>query len=315
MYHIISDLETMFPSLAEVEKPDILHPYIPMTAAPGEDTAITRVPAAPTIEQCLTAIGLLGRFRRCLADNEDTYSYAVEGNEVYPILVVELPDELPDGQSWYKPTEEQVPDVERTGEVWSLYPVKPVRSEIKWLSMFSITCDEDDEEICTAVEFETDLVGKDHPWLNFKGHPLESSQMEDEEWDGNIDEPLSTLSQFRFMETRVLRQPVYAIPVDNAYALCYPVDDAATLPGNHVKWPVRTSIKDLRKHTGYYDENGQDIYEDAVVRYNGTNGRVKCLTGSYGIFWFDKEAKEDRFTPFHMMGTINGRLIRSVLID
>jgi len=239
-------------------------------------------------------------------------SYAKNGDEVYPVLVVELPDKLPNGQNWYTPTEEQVPDVKRTGEVWSLYPIKPIRSEIKWLSMYSIICDED-EEICTAVEFVKDLTDKNHPWLNFKGHPLESSQMENEPWEGNMDAHHPCLDQFKFMETRVLRQPVYAVPTDNAYALCFPVDERTAFCGNQVKWPVRTTIKDLRRHTGCHDQNGVGLFVDTEVRYNGAIGRVQFQRGTYGVTWFDNTARTYKFTPFYEMDTDNEGRICDVL--
>ena len=45
-------------------------PFIPATRAPMEDDVTPRLPVCARLEDCFTAIGLLGRFRRCLAAND-----------------------------------------------------------------------------------------------------------------------------------------------------------------------------------------------------------------------------------------------------
>lgn len=295
MYHVVSDLETMYPSLDMVERPKYCFPEIPLTASENEDTTIPRICVAPTIEQCLTGIGLMGRFRRCLEANEDARDYSVDGNEVYPILVVEFSDD----NDWYHPTKEQVPDVETTGEIWSLHPLKVIRSEIRWMSPESIVWDPKDNSVCKSVRFVTDLEGKDHPWLNGKGHPLESSEDEDEPWCGNMGGmSASVVDQFKFWEGRIVRQPVFAVPVDNAYALCYPIGGQQIPYKPGVPWPVRTAIKDLRRYTGCRDSGGRELYESMPVMHDG---RIRCITasnGAFGVSWYDIKGHADQFIPF-----------------
>lgn len=307
MYHIISDLETIYTSLDTVVIPQVLVPYIPTTTMPGENTTIKRVCAAPTIEQCMTAIGLIGRFRRCLAENEDAFSYDSEGNEVYPIIVVKLPDDFP----WYTPTTEEVPDQATTGEKWALTPIQPIHAEIKWLSPWSIIMDE--RLICTSVTFEDDISGKDHPWLNGKGHPLESSEDEDDTWCGNIPFPMADSTEFKYMETRILRRPVLAFPIDNAYSLCYPIDEPKQ--GEPFTWPVRAARVNLRRMTGCLDSKGQELYERSNIRYCGYRGYVDWCRGAYGVRFLTPK-QEAGFIPFYSMEQEdNGWLIRVTLID
>ena len=110
MFHVVANIDSRFPSLmaalAVYNYDTPVRPEKIFSAMPGEDAETPRICVAPTIEQCITGIGLLGRFRRCLEANEDAKSYATMGREVYPILVLQFADDLP----YYTPTSEQVPD-------------------------------------------------------------------------------------------------------------------------------------------------------------------------------------------------------------
>ena len=78
-YHVVANIDTRFKSLAKAravyntETP--IHPAKIFSAMEDEDSETLRICVAPTIEQCITGIGILGRFRRCLAANEDAKSY------------------------------------------------------------------------------------------------------------------------------------------------------------------------------------------------------------------------------------------------
>ena len=263
MYHVVSDLETRFRSLRDVLVPEVLFPSVPVTAAPGEDVSTPRVIGAGTIEQCITAIGTLGRFRRCLAANDSCKSYAETENEAYPILVLKLPDEH-FGFQWISPTEKQVPDVKRTHEKWSLQPVPVIQGTIRWLDPYALKIDED-TGVCRHVTFLDDPAGHDHPWLNGKGHPLDCSQMDYEPWPGNetYRDPALDMFLFREVHTR-LRLPVYVVPEGNAYATCrpsglYPEKDAL------LEFPLRLPVEKLRPFTGFYDAGGNPLFLDDRV--------------------------------------------------
>lgn len=267
MYHIVSDLETMYPSLGDVPIPHVVRPSIPLTAKRGqEDMSTPRVVGAKTIRQCITAIGVLGRFRRCLAANDDAKSYAEELDEAYPVLVLELDDET----DWFSPSPDQVPDVELTGEKWCLKPVSVRRAEIKWLGPYSIKLGKN-QEVCQRVSFLKGPEGRDHPWLNGKGHPLDCGQMDYEPWPGLDPKRNPGLDMFLFRETQTsLRLPVYAIPDGNAYAVCVP---AGLRPGLDCRAPdrFRVPLEKLHRFSGFYDRCGQPLF---------LNDPVACLDGS-----------------------------------
>lgn len=183
MYRIEANLENRFPdlktALAAFSKDIEVMPVLPATRNEREDSTTPRICVAPTLEDCITGIGVLGRFRRTLSGNEEAFSYAVKGNEAYPVIVLEFDD---DGV--YAPTVEQVFDVEMTHERWFLTPKKPKRVRLRWLGMYSVYWKSDDEcRICKKVRFLRSPKGYDHPWLNGKGHILESSRREDEPQD------------------------------------------------------------------------------------------------------------------------------------
>ena len=187
LYHVVANIDSIFPTLQEaVEKYNNLEPvkpYIPVTAAPGEDKTIPRIPVCETITGCFTSIGLLGRFRRTLSACEDAKSYANAGKEVYPIIIIEF--EV-DERDVYTPTLLQVPDAEYTGEKWLLETTMPKNVCAAWLNMYSVVWDGyqvfNNHAVyrCKSITFTPwdELPKMNHPWLNGKGHVLESSEEE-----------------------------------------------------------------------------------------------------------------------------------------
>ena len=186
MYHVIANLEDRFFSLHAAEgycdKPFALRPKLPETAdvQGGEDNTTPRICVAPTIEQCITAIGI-DRFRRCCAGNDDAKSYETYGREVYPIIVMSFSD----AENYYCPSPALVPDIKKTDEQWLLYPCSPRTATLYWLTMRSVTTDEKDYARCTRVKLLKDPPWWGvHPWLTGCGHKLESSDDEGEHNDG-----------------------------------------------------------------------------------------------------------------------------------
>ena len=94
LWHVVANIDTEYDSVQECMdafragegrfRPFL--PYVPTTRMPDEDAVTCRLPVCAKLEECFSAIGLLGRFRRCLAANEDAFSYVEAGGEVYPIL-------------------------------------------------------------------------------------------------------------------------------------------------------------------------------------------------------------------------------------
>lgn len=154
-------------------------PFIPATRAPMEDDVTPRLPVCARLEDCFTAIGLLGRFRRCLAANDGAFSYMETYDEAYPVLACKFDGNLPSHQ----PSVSEVHDVEMTHEVWLLQRARPVDVQLMWLDSYSLLWDEENERVCKSVRFvsQEDLGNKVHPWLTGTGNILESSLM-DYEW-------------------------------------------------------------------------------------------------------------------------------------
>lgn len=185
MFHVVANIDSRFSSLmaalAVYNYDTPVRPEKIFSAMPGEDAETPRICVAPTIEQCITGIGLLGRFRRCLEANEEAKSYATMGREVYPILVLQFADDLP----YYTPTSEQVPDSIVTGEQWLLEPAVPTSIRLAWMGMDSILWAEDERAlhgyVCATakLDYRPFPPDKDHPWLNGRGHVLDSSEEED----------------------------------------------------------------------------------------------------------------------------------------
>ena len=71
-----------------------------------------------------------------------------------------------------------------------------------------------------------------------------------------------------------------AVPLDNAYAMCWPVDDGTgradcSLPG------VRAMLKDVHPWTGFLDASGRRVYDMAHVRHDGHAKHVRYDHGTY----------------------------------
>lgn len=179
MYHVAANLEGRFNSVDEALRfyTSVFEAKVPKTRSPGEDAVTPRICVAPTIEDCMSGIGLLGRLRRCLGGNDGAYSYAVAGNEIYPIIIVEFSKD----EDYYKPTIDEVPDVDITNEYWIRYDALPISVRLVWLDMYSIKWkSEDKPEICKQVEYyDIPPNWGNHPWINGKGHKLDCSEQEE----------------------------------------------------------------------------------------------------------------------------------------
>lgn len=268
MYHILYNLETFFDSLADVEKALenlVLTPRIPETAMELEDQETPRICVAPTIEDCITAIGTIGPFRRCANTNPDAKSYE-NTDEIYPIVVIELPDNL----DYITPTKQQVPDVEETNEKWLTKPITPIKKSIKWLDQFSIEFDETHpiKTICTKVKFVENITGKHHPWLDRKGHPLNCSDYGSETWADNITKNIfhQQATQFLCWDSGSKQSFVYPMPISNNYVICHVMTQTETgfIPTNET---YRTNINALRRFSGYKDKNGIMLFDGDLVWY------------------------------------------------
>lgn len=189
MYHVVANLDSRFKSLeealAEFNTQRTIFPGVPHTRSCRENPTVPRICVAQNICDCFTAIGLQNRLHRCLSACEGCFSYAQEGMEAYPILVVEFSED----QDYYRPFLTEVPDCDVTNEYWILTPSVPERVEVKWLSMFSFQGElrqsihlREPKLCCTSVNFIADeeLVNYNHPWLNDKGHTLDSTSREEE---------------------------------------------------------------------------------------------------------------------------------------
>jgi len=187
MYHVVANIDDRFSS-AEAAlaayRGKVVRPKIPYSTSwqNGEDATTPRICVCENIKDCVTAIGLLGRFRRCLAANEDAKSYETDGIEVYPILILKFSDDL----KYYTPNRSQVPDVDFTHERWLLKPAVPDFVQIAWVHPRSIIWEECKENpvskyACKALELiiaKDGPIGRTHPWITGTGHRLESSEME-----------------------------------------------------------------------------------------------------------------------------------------
>lgn len=129
MFHVVANIDTRFTSAREAldaYRGKMIYPAVPETRSPYEDAITPRICVCEDVRGCFSAIGLLGRFRRCLAANEDAKSYETTGQEVHPILILHFSDDL----SYYRPDANEVPDVEATCECWLKEPTSHVPSSI-----------------------------------------------------------------------------------------------------------------------------------------------------------------------------------------
>ena len=189
-YHIAVNIDDRFKCAEDAlaaYRGKTIQPMVPYSAMRGEDKTTPRICVCKDIKDCVTAIGLLGRFRRCLAANEDAKSYETNGIEVYPILILGFPDDL----DYYGPDGSEVPDVVVTHEMWLLEPATPSLVQLAWVHPRSIIWEELNLKLhgvpytylCKSIELliaKDGPIGRIHPWLTGTGHLLDSSQMEDE---------------------------------------------------------------------------------------------------------------------------------------
>ena len=319
MYHIIYNLENRHDSLEEVQtmlKNLVLKPRIPETAMQLEDQDTPRICVAPTIEDCITAIGVTGTFRRCANTNEDAKSYEND-DEVYPIIVIELPDTL----NYITPDKNQVPDIEATNEKWLVEPFTPTSKEIKWLDQYSIDFNDDHpvRTVCTGIRFVTDLEGKHHPWLDKKGHPLDCSDYGHETWPDNITKNIFHIAakQFLCWDGGPKQAYVYPVPISNNYAICHitnQTDSGLVLTSETYRAPIHH----LRRFSGYHDQNGLMIFDNDLVWYGNDTPRLSGQMKFWNNTWYisiwskpepilvtDIAGKTDTLDCITLMDTLN----------
>lgn len=179
VYHVASNLETSFNGISEALSyfNNELIPRVPINKALGENSDIPRICVCKRIEDCFTAIGLLGTFRRCLGANEDAYSYGGKGIEVYPVIVLQFKDKYSS-----KPPDDSVPDMDITNELWIRETVRPEVIELKWLNWSSIIWEDCVTHYgykCKSVKFIEPTPYSIHPWINGRGNILDSSNPEE----------------------------------------------------------------------------------------------------------------------------------------
>lgn len=243
MVRVLYDLETRFKSLGAVQyflnHLTMVYPEKPLTAGVEESSAPARICVAPTVEDCISGITPDWRFRRCLGDGQ----YKNE-NEIYPIIILVL-----DGESFYRPSPHEVPDVDITNEHWYLKPAKVLKKELRWIGHDSIKTNKtySGSLRCTRVEYVKSTIGFDHPWLNGKGHPLECSYPAQDAWPD-----LSLLYGHLFYETYISGKVCYVLPELPAtgYCECTPIDGSAA---------YRARLHNCRQFTGYWDVDGRMI--------------------------------------------------------
>lgn len=158
-------------------------PYIPFTACFGEDTNTKRIPVAPSVEDCISAIGILSVFSRCITHEHRAKNYRRTGNEYYPIIVIKYPAQA----DYIKPDSGQVPDQEWTNEHWLMEPTVPEFVDLFWLGMTSIDITDCPSDISPCLATNVRLLRTEqlplnavHPWLTGPGtgHCLSSTEME-----------------------------------------------------------------------------------------------------------------------------------------
>lgn len=270
MYHVIANLELIFNSLQDAikyaESRPVFHPKIPATAMRNEDMTTPRICGAGTIEQCVTAIGVIGTFRRCLNGNPDTKSYEND-HEAYPILVAYFDDRL----DWHSPDKKQVPDINDTGEKWLLEPARPDKIELRWLDAYSINIQSNAERtVCTKIRFLDTLAKCHHPWLDKQGHPLDCSAMGGDPWPD-----MSQITQSLYLDARLGGHLGFAAPsiaLDGSYVFTPLTPNIA---------PYRTYPNTLKQFTGYYDRNYEPVFGGYVLKFESRQETRKFGTVEY----------------------------------
>lgn len=264
-YHISYDLELKFDGLADAEayarSRPVFMPAVPWTAMNGEDRTVPRICVAPTLEGCISAIKPQGAFRRCLNANPDAKSYENDG-EAYPVLIAEF-----HGVRCEAPSAAQVPDVGTTGERWILDPARPDLIRVAWLDAYSIGIKDDDPSgnvICTSVRLLEDPSGYSHPWLDGRGHPLDSSEMGGDPWPDPFDAEACLWYDMHFGGVMGYAYPEY--PFAGRFHFI-PLDPSIR--------PYMTFRNKLRRYSGFKDESGRPMLEDYLCEYHGVTGELR----------------------------------------
>lgn len=299
MYHVICNLEPMFESLNDavryVKRRPELTPKIPRTAMPLEDRTLPRICLTPSVEGCMTAIGVLGMFRRCLNAHPDTKSYE-NADETYPVIICEFPDEIP-GNPYVIPSEAQVPDVGLTNERWLMMPARPSKMELRWLDQYSLDIDTNAERtVCTGVKFVENPEKYHHPWLDGRGHPLDCSDMGGDIWPDNVAKTIFSQDALRFLYKDTCCQDayVYPVPMSNCRVECHVVrhgpNGLVRTGETYIAFPSR-----LNAYTGFLDMHDRLVFDRDLVYLHGTDGSSEsgCVAndgGSWVVRPFGKPA-------------------------
>lgn len=252
-YRIYYDLETRFSSLRFLnlwrKNLTVIRPEVPRTAMDTEDSTTPRVCAALTVEDCMTAIKPAGTLRRCLYNQDDDLMDYENASEVYPAVVCSLEG------SFITPSRTQVPDVKNTRELWSLDVCKVIDASLIWLGRRSVQYE--DERVVSFTP--TSSEGKDHPWLNGRGHPLLSSAMGAEPWPPRFETHGGTV----FLDNGIGQGGLVSLiphTAKDGYGIVRPVD------GRH---SYRERLDWLREHTGFHDIKGVPIFNRDWVSVPG----------------------------------------------
>lgn len=263
MYHVFFDLEPRFDTLKDAQfHVDCLrgiHPRVPYTCGLSEDDATARVCVAPTPELCMTGIGPGKWFRRCV-NGDEIYD---NGDEIYPVIVCEV-----DGD-FIKPDPLQVPDADFTQEYWSLEKVCVVSAELKWLGCNSIKVDVRGRgEYVTDIEWVEPRNGLHHPWLDGKGHPLNSSDKGSDPWP-----PLGLVWDSLYLDVTHGHQLVMIRPhyPPSGYCTCTPMSSE----NDYI-----ARLSDCKKFTGFFDRDGVPLFYEDYCDVEGKMGTVTLLFGA-----------------------------------
>jgi len=171
MFRIVTDLEKRFscPGAAlKYYSGQPVFPKIPRHRLLFEDGVTPRICVAPTVEDCITAIGVEKfSYSSCFWGTAPMRDF--ETCEVFPIII----QKFGNNEAYYKPSYREVPDVAWTNEMWIREPATPIDTKLVWLDGGSIFANysEDSEGnegpiICMDVQFHLDPPPWGlHPWL------------------------------------------------------------------------------------------------------------------------------------------------------
>lgn len=195
--HIVTNLEAKYRTTRSATNAfkveTVMQPKRPQCHMEQEENSTPRISVATSEKSCYDGIGLFGRLKRCCSLVEDAKSYAESGRECYPVLVLTLQPMEPN--SVIRPTSEQVPDVQITGELWLTEPAVITSCRLKWLSPYSFRDKPLSAFEKNIIHERRDMLDRhvdsvsyvdpyshpekfDHPWLNGHGEILLSKNQE-----------------------------------------------------------------------------------------------------------------------------------------